>query len=267
MLISPNPAPSPTPTPTFNFQHYLQQTRSIEGWFFPQAAAIWDSLLSFQNQQGIRGHQLEIGVHHGLSATLMAMRGQPGESCVLVDLLMKEGIVRQSIQQVGHPEGVEVGYLRQDSRDLLAGPLMMDGRSKFRFMHIDGEHTGEAIANDLDVASLLVAPDGIVAIDDFFSPLYPQITESVFRYLSKHPYQFTLFLCGFGKAYLARPKFAHRYLKFCRESLVDEIEQRGMLTTVSRTTMPTEMVTYGILGRMGNKRHRGPDWSQHVLPE
>ena len=60
-----------------------------------------------------------------------------------------------------------------------------------------------------------------MVVDDFLSPRYPQVAAAVFNYLQSHPFSFRMFLCGFFKAYLARPRSAHLYLSLIR----DEAEQ------------------------------------------
>ena len=68
----------------------------------------------------------------------------------------------------------EVHYIKQKSVELNRSPELMRHRRSFRWIHIDGEHTGQAVANDLAIAHDLLADDGIICIDDFFSPAYPQ---------------------------------------------------------------------------------------------
>ena len=51
-----------------------------------------------------------------------------------------------------------------------------------RWFHIDGEHTGTAVYRELEFANRIVNTDGIVVIDDFFSPRYPANTTEAMRY-------------------------------------------------------------------------------------
>ena len=50
---------------------------------------------------------------------------------------------------------------------------------RVRWFHIDGEHTGTAVYRELEFANRIVNTEGIVVIDDFFSPRYPANTTEV----------------------------------------------------------------------------------------
>ena len=47
------------------FDQYMQHFADLDGWFQTPAIAIWDSLLSYQQEQRITGNLLEIGVWKG----------------------------------------------------------------------------------------------------------------------------------------------------------------------------------------------------------
>lgn len=73
-----------------------------------------------------------------------------------------------------------------------------------------------------------------------------------------------MFLCGYNKAYLARPHFVHKYLELCGEELGRQLEERGLEVSLARTTYPAEMNTFGIGDRQGAPL-RGPDWEPGVI--
>jgi len=256
--------PSPTDSTAIH-NAYQRIAGGIDGWFSDGAIAIWDALLSFQQRRRIGGNMLEIGVHHGKSAALMAMHAEPGSKLVLVDYELKPGPIEQALQAARPAPGVEFLTVHGDSRELPASPLATATRRSHRWIHIDGEHTGGAVSSDLSTANLLLANHGVVVVDDFFSWLYPQVTESVLRYLRQHPDDFALFLCGYNKAYLARPHFVHEYLRFCAEELPAAMTARGQEVTVGKTTFPAEMNTFGIGPRFQNKELRGPDWDDRTI--
>lgn len=232
----------------------------IEGWFSDSAAALWDSLLAWQSGNGITGNMLEIGVHHGKSAALMAMHARPGEMVLLADYYLQTARVQTALQAAKPASGVEFVAIRGDSRKLPNNPTVLATHRSHRWIHIDGEHTASAVTADLRVADTLLANEGVVVVDDFFSWMYPQITEAVFRYIRSRPDDLALFLCGFNKAYLARPLHVHRYLQYCAERLPTAMATRNIGATVAKTTMPTESVTFGIGPKQGESELRGPDW-------
>ncbi len=242
------------------FDRFLGVSQRVKGWFHDTSAAVWDSLLEHQARLGLRGNLLEIGVWEGKSAGLMAMHARADERCVLVDCELKIEKIQQTLHQLPIVQGLKVDALEEDSTELWNHALLHDGYRRYRWLHIDGEHTARAVRNDLEIAHRLLGKEGIVAIDDFFSWLYPQITESVMRYLREFPDNFSLFLCGFNKAYLARPHFVHQYLEFCHERLPAALELRGQTVTVAKTTFAGEMNTFGVGPRMQDRALRGPDW-------
>ena len=92
-----------------------------------------------------------------------------------------------------------------------------------RWFHIDGEHTGTAVYRELELANQIVDTDGLVVIDDFFSPRYPANTTEAVRYLEKNPFHFRLFAVGFNKGYLCRPESLPRYMDFMASGMSDAL--------------------------------------------
>lgn len=248
------------------FAEHLDLHHRIDGWFSVESAAAWDALLCFQERRGVQGHMLEIGVWRGKSAVLMALHSDPSkEVCVLVDKQFDQRAVEHALHQV-HPEGTgSFQLLETDSRVLLRDPMIVDAFESFRWIHIDGEHTARAVMNDLEVANGLLSDDGVIVVDDYFNWLYPQVTEAVNRYVRENPDDFALFLCGYNKAYLARPHHVHKYLAFCKDELMAELEGRGVEATLAKSTLPTEMNTFGMGPRFNDQRMRGPDWCQSTI--
>lgn len=246
------------------FERYWAQQSATEGWFSRGAAAVFDCLLGLQSRLDVSGNTLEIGVWQGRSAALIALHTRPaGEGCVLVDKFMQREVLDSTLARSGLKVGGSLSLLPVDSRILHNRPLARTGFHSFRWIHIDGEHTARTLTSDLELAHRLLSDKGVVAIDDFFSFMYPQLTEAVFRFLRERPYDFTLFLGGYNKAYLARPFFATRYRQYCHRDLMDELEARGVQATLHKTTIPSEMDCYGLTPRRPDGvRFRGPDWDQ-----
>jgi Methyltransferase domain len=216
------------------YERYLQSCANIPGWFFPVSVAIWDTLLSYQAENNIRGNLMEIGVFKGKSATMAALHSHANETCVLVDPMPLDE-VRQRIEHLA-PEA-QCHYLQEMSQYLLRYPFLTEAARDFRWIHIDGEHTAQAVSNDLSIAETLLSDRGILALDDFFSPCYPQITLALFRFLEANPGRLALILCGYNKGYLCRPKAAREYLTFIRSSLYPNLAKRNcQRVTVCKTT-------------------------------
>jgi len=240
------------------YQRYLQSCANIPGWFYPQSAAIWDTLLSYQKATAIAGNLLEIGVFQGKSAAMAALHRQGEETCVFVDPMPLEE-VRQRIEQIV-PEA-KCQYIQELSQYLLRHEFVREAARDFRWIHIDGEHSAQAVSSDLTVAEMLLSDRGMVVLDDFFSPGYPQITQALFRFLEATPGRLTLVLCGYNKGYLCRPRAAREYLTFMRSFLHANMTKRGCgRITVCKTSEPVDMNTFGVIDRYNDMDYRGPDW-------
>ena len=246
------------------FDKYMEHFSDVPGWFEQPAIALWDSLLTFQKQSESNGHFVEIGVWKGRSAALMALHCEENESCVFVDVKEMEEARSRITEIVPKARCI---YIQKHSQQLIYQPEILEIAGKARWVHIDGEHTSEAVMRDLDSADILIKRGGMVVVDDFFSPAYPQVTQAVFQYLMTRPNRFSLVLSGYQKAYLCRPIAAHAYLEFIKNSLYSEMSSRGFgKITIWKTTEPSEMNTFGITDQYLEFEYRGLDWNPSRIP-
>jgi hypothetical protein len=185
-------------------------------------------------------------VWKGKSAALAALHCQGDDACVFVDVMpLDEAKARI---QSGHTRN-NCHYLQEQSQ-FLARPFVSQGIRAFRWIHVDGEHSGQSVTNDLEIADHLLSDRGIAVFDDFFSPGYSQVTQAVFQFLATRPGRFALVLCGFNKGYLCRPKAAGEYLQFVRTSLYSNMADRGCdKVTIWKTTEPGDMNAFGVTDR------------------
>ncbi len=241
------------------FERYRSEFEALPGWFSREATALWDSLLTRQDTAGVMGNLLEIGVWKGKSAALSTMHARPDEHCVLVDVLP----LTEAQAAIGRIRTENMHYLVMPSSDLTKTNLMGGDARTFRWIHIDGEHSGPAVSNDLEIANVLLSDRGVLVLDDFFNPIYPQVTRAALRFLDARPYDLTLFLCGFNKGYICRPRAAREYLEYIKGRLHGDMAERGCPeVTVFKTTDTADMNCFGIGPRMQDFDYRGPDWAQ-----
>ena len=238
------------------FTRYQIEFSNLPGWFLPQAQAAWDCFLAFQGQQDIHGNMLEIGVWKGKSAALSTLHARANESCIYVDRLMlsefKEtiGLIRQSNHL----------FLEVASESLPAMPQVMQRGATFRWIHIDGEHSGEAVWRDLAVADELLSDKGMLCIDDFPSCAYPQVNFAVVEFLAQHPH-LTMVACGHNKGYICRAEIAPLYLVFIKDELHRQMKARGVDVTIWKSGRPADRNCFGITDRVELFDYRGPDWA------
>ena len=153
--------------------------------------------------------------------------------------------MHRAIQSVGS-EPVNIVPLSGPSADLPAKLDLKAMHQSVRWFHIDGEHTSTAVYRELEFANRIVNTDGIVVIDDFFSPRYPANTTEAIRYLEKNPFHFRLLAVGFNKGYLCRPESLPRYMDFMASGMSGALSGYGAKTTIFKTTGPWDTDAVGI---------------------
>ncbi len=173
---------------------YQSAFGSIHGAFTIDAALLFFAYGALLAEEGVRGSVLEIGVHHGLSAIAVAALRGPGAQMVGIDTFGGAHDAQASGGMTGDERTFrtnmaryyrDVGFLRviaADSRTLKASDL---GRG-FSFCHIDGGHSTEETYHDLALASDVALPGALVALDDYFNPSFPGVSEGTVRHLVDH---------------------------------------------------------------------------------
>ncbi len=235
---------------------------AIPGWFGFHSYALWRSLLDFQ-AQSVRGDLFEIGVWKGRSAAVLASYCREGEKLHLCDLDLDDAAVRAAFAAVdSHPKNV---VTFSGPSHTLPGRLDLRAMHRsVRWLHIDGEHTGTAVYAELELANAIVGPDGLVIIDDFFSPRYPANTTEALRYMEKNPFHFRLLAVAFNKAYLCRPEALPRYMDFMVAGLSDALLGYDCKCTIWKTTGPWDTDAVGVTGFVDAAGTiAGPDTNPH----
>lgn len=245
------------------YKRYKELTHEIEGWFSTESIGIWDSFLEFQKKSQLQGNIGEIGVWHGKSALLAAMHLRKNEKMLLVDPRpMHEA---KEVIKKNCPNSL-CAFFEHTSSHLKKIEAYQNSASSFRWFHIDGEHSSQAAYLDLEIADYLLSEDGMIVVDDFFKPMYPQITAAVFKYIDSRPMRLQLILVGHGKGYICRPRIAKTYLSFIKNNLHSEMIERGISNiTIFKTTSPDDMNCFGIGDKYLDFNYRGPDWGDQRM--
>jgi len=196
----------------------------VPGYFAIHDMLVWDALLEFQEREGIRGHMLEIGVLKGRSALFSSLFAGPEDHCWFLDVMMDpefRRVMDARLQKNAH-------FLEHSSFDVGEDPdAHFTGIGDFRWIHIDGQHTATAVVNDLTIADRLLAPKGLVTLDDFLSPTWPHVAAGVFRFLRESPKRLELVLTAYNKGYLARREAVAYYQRFLRAELFAHFKSRN----------------------------------------
>lgn len=203
-------------------QTYLGAFHSIEGWFSFDAALLF--MAYTQVLEVPRGDVLEIGVHHGLSSIAVAALRGPGRKFVGVDLF--EELQNQNVSRSGYgnraafernlrefyPTLEGIGILGRASANLRADELGRD----FTFCHIDGGHSRGETYNDLKLSSEVTRAGGLIAIDDYFNPLYPGVCEGAAEFMLRHSGILRPLAIGFQKVVFQKQPAPALNIRLCR---------------------------------------------------
>lgn len=218
-----------------------EQVRGMSSRF---AAAICGHLIGRQSALGIGGELVEIGVFEGRFFIAMALGLAPGETALGIDRFdwPNAGVEERFLANCAAHGITRDRYVswKADSREMTSGDLRdkLGGRP-IRFVHIDSHHSGECLANDLELVDPLLHRDGIICLDDMLHPGYPMLAAAVFDYFARHP-QMRLLCVVDREDIVAAPKFL-----ICRSDALALYEQ-DLLSAFSRFhfTMNADMETY-----------------------
>ena len=156
------------------------------------AAAICCGLLRIQSEFGVTGPVTEVGSFEGRFFIALAHALAHGETALGIDLFdwpNPEVIDRFEANCLKHGVGADRRITwKADSRTMKPEDLLarLGGRPP-RFIHIDGEHSRAALSKDLELATSVLAPAGIIVLDDMLHPGYPTLMVAVHEYLARHP--------------------------------------------------------------------------------
>jgi hypothetical protein len=156
------------------------------------AAALCCGLMRIQTEMGVAGPIAEVGPFEGRFFIALCHALAPGEVALGIDLFdwpNPEVIDRFEANCLKHgvPPERRITW-KADSRTMRPEDLLgkMDGQRP-RFVHIDGEHSRAALTKDLELATAVLAPAGVIVLDDMLHPGYPTLMVAVHEYLGRHP--------------------------------------------------------------------------------
>lgn len=187
------------PTGNARLDPYLQDGyEKVLGMSSGFAASVCGHIIRRQSEMGVKGHIAEIGTFEGRFFIAAALGLQPGEHAIGIDVFTWPS---EAVLDHLHANCTRHGLKRSDytaikgntadmtPADVIAPAEKIPGSvgGKIRFFHIDGQHDDPNITNDLNLAAPLMHESGIIVLDDMLHPGYPELVESVHRWLRAHP--------------------------------------------------------------------------------
>jgi hypothetical protein len=198
LLCMPASSPEPKSSATIRsgivaVDRYLESGyEAVPGMSSRFAAAICCGLLRMQTDMGVGGPIAEIGPFEGRFFIALAHALAPGETALGIDLFdWPNPQVMDRFEANCARHGIAADRRitwKADSRTMAPEALLarLDGRRP-RFVHIDGEHSRAALTKDLELATAVLAPEGVIVLDDMLHPGYPTLMVAVQEYLGRHP--------------------------------------------------------------------------------
>jgi len=222
-----------------NLSEVLARSAQTEGWLSRHAAVLMHFFLSHP-PEGER-NILEIGVFKGKSAILLAHEAaQRDESLILLDIEIAPPIA--AIAQL-HPkiEAIEADSFK------LPSLAQVQRSAPFRFIHIDGAHGYSHVMDDIKNCAKLLSWRGVICLDDFFQPAWPDVTAAAFDFLAGRDHDLVLFLAGFNKGFLCRSIALQSYCELIEGPLAASMEALGCKSSVKKRTQTNPFCFYGIV--------------------
>ncbi len=172
--------------------HYLETGYAgVVGMSSRFAAAVSCALLRLQTEFGVKGPVAEIGTFEGRFFIALAHALEPGEVALGMDLFdwpNPQVIDRFEANCLKHGIAAERRITwKVDSRTTRPEDLLAKlGGQRPRLFHVDGEHSRAALTRDLELATAVLAPEGLIVLDDMLHPGYPTLMVAVHAYLARH---------------------------------------------------------------------------------
>lgn len=228
--------------------------------------AIWNSFLTFQSDElGANGHGMEIGVWYGFGSGFLLHHLSADENLLLIDKFMSWEQFGNTLEHFAPDARERTTLMRQDSKTISSDELDPKFLGRCRFVHIDGEHSYEAVMKDLALAEKLLSDTGAIIVDDVLNALCPQVTQALFEYCQASE-TLELLMFAFNKAYVVRKGTMQHYREWFMKTFV-EPETPLLNVTVSFGSKDGNPGYWSILPRGNAKRFIFVDNSFDSLEE
>jgi hypothetical protein len=175
-------------------QNYLDHVGSIPGWFTLVDILLFRKINELQHAEGKTGDLLEIGVYRGKSAILLGYLLQGEERLVLCDLFgapaptadnesenirLYPNLNRELFEHDYRRFHMRLPEILECPSDTLLGERKV--ARTFRFVHIDGGHTYDAVEADIKTTHAILHEWGVVAFDDHINLHAPGVVAAVWK--------------------------------------------------------------------------------------
>lgn len=207
---------------SISLETYISHSiETVQGYTSSLDAHVIAALLSHQNENNIKGHLCEIGVHHGRLFLMLALARRAGERALGIDLF-EDDAINANTHHAGRDRalfanarrlGIELSEdetLKTSSLDIGAADILRRTTGRIRFFSVDGSHLYQPVEHDLGMAEQTLVAEGIIAIDDFFNKDWADVSFATYDFLRKTN-AIVPFAITSSKLYLTAPAAAEQY--------------------------------------------------------
>jgi len=173
---------------------------------------IIDSILLYQESRNIQGDFLEIGVLHGATSGYLSLSLDSRARLFLIDPFQNLEEVAGKIAAFADVDSTRILCLAEDSRVVYKmRSIFLDGfLPRLQIVHIDGEHSYDAVLSDMKLAESYIMDGGLIILDDIFNVASACCTHALFDSIAMMP-SLHIACIGFNKAFVCDSRFLEAY--------------------------------------------------------
>jgi hypothetical protein len=219
-------------------EHYLRHHTRVPGWLDGFSARFIAEIGRIQGARQLKGAVGEIGVHMGRLFILLRLLAAPDERALALDVFHNQHLnvdgsggadeeqFRRNVDRWASMHNVEI--IRASSLDVTAHEIVSKV-GPCRLLSIDGGHTAECTLNDLRLAEEVATNSGVVILDDYFNPSWPDVATGAARFFTDSSTTLRPFAITSNKVYLARQAYRDLYVTELRATQSDFYEKEGRM--------------------------------------
>jgi hypothetical protein len=207
---------------------YLQNIDQISGWCAPHLWQCIEAIQLLQKEKNINGPIAEIGVYQGKFFCGLALtKGAELEHCAMDVFNMQEfnldgagagdiEMFKKNLDLCGiHNTEIHI----VDSMSI-EDAFINNRLNKYSFFSVDGCHTAEHTINDFKIAMKMVRKDGIIFIDDYNNPNWPNVQEGMSKFYFNQVSNFIPLLFMSNKLFICNLSYHRLYYNYIKAFVI-----------------------------------------------
>jgi len=204
----------------------------VEGWLGDRMWQIINVIGTILDTNGVHGNIAEFGVHHGLFLFLLNILRNENEVCFAIDVFDEQSlnvdcsgrgslsVFLSHVETLMASERYSFRVVQRDTMSFSTAEVVdLFGKNGVKFFSVDAGHTIQNACNDLALVQEVLAPGGIVALDDYMSVHWPGVTEGFYRFMSFQNRRLKPFLYFQNKLFLTTASEHGRCLQQFRTAI------------------------------------------------